>query len=84
MPSRYSRYDTDEERLPDGMTRAGHHDGHHDDDDLGAPFLKTPQPAVSWRHDLNPLLNFGMLIGLCLLGLFWYLHWAAAGLPLQR
>ncbi|KAG6040657.1 hypothetical protein E4U41_007558 [Claviceps citrina] len=31
----------------------------------------------SWRAELMPLLNFGVIIGVSLLGLFWYLHYAA-------
>ncbi|POR32422.1 Peptidoglycan-binding LysM domain protein [Tolypocladium paradoxum] len=108
MP-RYSHYDTDEERLPEGMTRVGYDadtqvytfqdadgsywesapgcqygrltrvgDGPPDDVADTEPFLASErQPQMSWRHDLMPLLNFGVLIGLCLLLLFWYLHWSA-------
>lgn len=36
--------------------------------------VAAPGPKVSWRHELMPLLNFGHLIGLVLLLLFWYLH----------
>ncbi|PNY29021.1 Peptidoglycan-binding LysM [Tolypocladium capitatum] len=110
--SRYSHYDTDEERLPEGMTRVGYDadtqvytfqdsdgscwesapgcrygrlsrvgDGPSGDAADAAsdsePFLAPAQPQMSWRHDLMPLLNFGVLVGLCLLLLFWYLHWSA-------
>lgn len=110
--SRFSQYDTDEERLPDGMTRigydadeqvytfrdsdgslwesapgceygqltrAGHAAEPNDDDDAEtqAFLMEQYRPKVSWRADLMPLLNFGMLIALSLLGLFWYLHVAA-------
>lgn len=105
--SRFSRYDSDEERLPEGMTRVGYDaddqvytfqdaDGSlwesapgcqygqltrvgqaaapiHDDDTQ--PFLVSEQyEKPSWRAEMMPLLNFGMLIGLSLIGLFWYLH----------
>jgi hypothetical protein len=44
------------------------------------PFLpsETMQPKVSWRHELMPLLNFGVLVGVTLLLLLWYLHRSAA------
>ncbi|KAK1246354.1 hypothetical protein MKX08_000156 [Trichoderma sp. CBMAI-0020] len=107
--SRFSRYDTDEERLPEGMTRVGYDadtqvytfqdaDGsywesapgsqygrltrvgsgpadHGDDDSDSEPFLagQAAQPKVSWRHDMMPLLNFGVLVGLSLLVLFWFI-----------
>lgn len=108
--SRFSRYDTDEERLPEGMTRVGYDadtqvytfqdaDGsywesapgsqygrltrvgsgpadHGDDDSDSDPFLAgqaAAQPKVSWRHDMMPLLNFGVLVGLSLLVLFWFI-----------
>lgn len=111
---RYAHLDSDDERLPDGMTRVGYDadtgvytyrdaaDGSYwegapgcqygrlarvsggglddgDDDDARHPFLDAKEPPhVSWRHDLMPLLNFGLLVGLSLLLLFWYLHRAAA------
>ncbi|PON27684.1 hypothetical protein TGAM01_v203451 [Trichoderma gamsii] len=108
--SRFSRYDTDEERLPEGMTRVGYDadtqvytfqdaDGsywesapgsqygrltrvgsgpadHGDDDSDSDPFLAgqtAALPKVSWRHDMMPLLNFGVLVGLSLLVLFWFI-----------
>lgn len=104
--SRFSHYDTDEERLPEGMTRVGYDadtqvytfqdaDGSYwegapgceygrlrrvgdDTPDDQEPFLVSDQsrPQISWRHELMPLLNFGVLVGLCLLLLFWYLHWS--------
>lgn len=61
------------------LTRVG--DGPADDDDDTAPFLagrSHSQWEISWRHELMPLLNFGVIIGVALLLLFWYLH-AAAG-----
>lgn len=110
--SRFSRYDTDDERLPDGMTRVGYDadtqvytfqdssdgsywesapgnqygqltrvgDGSASDDEDTEPFLISEQSVAqpSWRAELMPLLNFGVLIGLCLLLLFWYLHSAAS------
>ncbi|KAM4063190.1 lysM domain-containing protein [Hirsutella rhossiliensis] len=138
MPSRYSHLDSDDERLPDGMTRvaydadtqvytfrdaadgsywegapgcqygqltrvsgpsppprrSGYNDDDDDDDDdledIRDPFLpgssasaKDP-PHISWRHDLMPLLNFGLLVGVSLLLLFWYLHRAAASAEQQQ
>lgn len=107
--SRFSRYDTDEERLPEGMTRVGYDadtqvytfqdaDGSYwesapgsqygrltrvgsgpadqDDDSDSDPFLAgqaAAQQKVSWRHDMMPLLNFGVLVGLSLLVLFWFI-----------
>lgn len=110
--SRYSRYDDDEERLPEGMTRVGYdadtqvytfqdadgslwegapgcrygqlrqvgHAPDPDDDNDTQPFLvsEPTHSRTSWRAELMPLLNFGMLVGLCLLGLFWYLHVSAS------
>ncbi|ATY60260.1 peptidoglycan-binding domain [Cordyceps militaris] len=110
MPRR-SRYDDDEERLPEGMTRVGYDadtgvytfqdsDGSYwegapgsqygqltrvghelaGEDDDAQPFLPGTGPAirkVSWRHELMPLLNFGVIIGVALLLLWWYLHVAA-------
>ena len=112
MPRR-SRYDSNDERLPEGMTRVGYDadtqvytyqdadgslwesapgceygqltcvgsapdQGDHDTD--ASPFLGEGQShqGPSWRAEMMPLLNFGIIIGLCLLLLFWYLHWAAA------
>lgn len=105
--SRFSHYDTDEERLPEGMTRVGYDadtqvytfqdaDGSYwegvpgsqygrlrrvgdDTSDDREPFLVSDQsrPKTSWRHELMPLLNFGVLVGLCLLVLFWYLYYNA-------
>lgn len=67
---------------PPPPRRSGYDDD--DDFDLEDPFLpdsdsaaKEP-PHISWRHDLMPLLNFGLLVGVSLLLLFWYLHHAAA------
>ena len=108
--SRFSRYDTDEERLPEGMSRVGYDadtqvytfrdsDGsywesapgnqygnltrvggadHYDPDDT-EPFLVSEehQQKPSWRHDMMPLLNFGLIIGVCFLLLLWGLHYTA-------
>jgi hypothetical protein len=105
--SRFSRYDTDEERLPDGMSRVGYDadtqvytfqdaDGSYwesapgsqygrltrisgpavdDDANDSDPFIgsQDPTPKTSWRHDMMPLLNFGVLVGLSLLALFWFI-----------
>lgn len=104
--SRFSRYDTDEERLPEGMSRVGYDadtqvytfqdaDGSYwesapgsqygrltrvgaapaDDASDSEPFLSTADmtPKTSWRHDMMPLLNFGVLVGLSLLVLFWFI-----------
>ncbi|KAL6907374.1 hypothetical protein GGI43DRAFT_397208 [Trichoderma evansii] len=116
--SRFSRYDTDEERLPEGMTRVGYDadtqvytfqdsDGSywesapgsqygrltrvgsgpadHGDDSDSDPFLAGQAPAqkVSWRHDMMPLLNFGVLVGLSLLVLFWFIGRKPAGEKLE-
>ncbi|KAJ6783050.1 hypothetical protein PWT90_01872 [Aphanocladium album] len=112
MPRR-ARYDDDEERLPEGMTRVGYDadtgvytfqdaDGSYwesapgsqygqltrvgqeltGEDDDAQPFLPGngySSPKVSWRHELMPLLNFGVIIGVALLLLWWYLHVAAGG-----
>ncbi|KFA78262.1 hypothetical protein S40288_02692 [Stachybotrys chartarum IBT 40288] len=108
--SRFSHYDTDEERLPEGMkrvgydadtqvytfrdadgsfwesapgceygrlTQVGHSSPADDDDDDSVPFLNEDSVKTSWRNDMMPLLNFGLLIGVFLLGLIWYLHWTA-------
>jgi len=109
--SRFSRYDSDEERLPEGMTRIGYDadeqvytfkdaDGSlwesapgcqygqltrvgqapepvDDDDETQAFLLSEQYHKPSWRAEMMPLLNFGMLIGLSLIGLFWYLHVAS-------
>lgn len=110
--SRFSRYDSDEERLPEGMRRVGYdadtqvytfqdRDGSYwesapgcqygqltrvgnpalDDASDTEPFLfhDGPTQNKSWRAELMPLLNFGIIIGVSLLGLFWYLHYAASG-----
>ncbi|PWI67818.1 hypothetical protein PCL_02739 [Purpureocillium lilacinum] len=113
--SRFSHYDTDEERLPEGMSRVGYDadtqvytfqdaDGSYWEsapgcqygqltrvgdapaygDDDTEPFLvsdgeqQQKHSSMSWRHEMMPLLNFGVLIGLSLLLLFWYLHWTAS------
>lgn len=115
--SRFSQYDTDEERLPEGMTRVGYDadtevytfqdsDGSYwesapgnryghltrvsggpaqeSDDDAAdvERLLPTEQASyrqgVSWRTDLMPLLNFGLIIGVSLLLFIWYLHKATA------
>lgn len=108
--SRFSRYDTDDERLPEGMTRVGYDsdtqvytyqdaDGSlwegapgveygqlyrvgeaPDPEDADTePFLLSQQarPRTSWRAEMMPLLNFFVLIGVSLMGLFWYLNVAA-------
>ena len=111
--SRFSRYDTDDERLPEGMQRVGYdadtqvytyqdHDGSYwesapgnqygqltrvsDGPQEGAaddePFLihdDVRRPSPSWRADMRPFLNFGLIIGLCLLLLFWFLYRSAGG-----
>ncbi|KAF5134762.1 hypothetical protein E5D57_005399 [Metarhizium anisopliae] len=115
--SRFSHYDTDEERLPEGMRRVGYDAdtqvytfqdadgsywesapgcqygqltrvGHGLPDDAAdtEPFLMPHEisPSKSWRVELMPLLNFGVIIGVCLLGLFWYLHYAASGEETSR
>ncbi|KAF4472793.1 peptidoglycan-binding [Fusarium albosuccineum] len=105
--SRFSRYDTDEERLPEGMERVGYDadsqvytfrdaDGSywesapgnqygrlskvgeaHPDVADTEPFLVSDRnnnpKKLSWRTEMRPFLNFIMLVGLCLIGLFWFL-----------
>lgn len=113
MP-RPSRYDNDEERLPEGMTRVGYDadtqvytfqdsDGSYWEGAPGCqygqltrvgsgpdydaadtePFLASEQtyPNKSWRHELMPLLNFGVILGVFFLLLIWYLHRMAGGEP---
>lgn len=104
--SRFSRYDTDEERLPEGMTRVGYDadsqvytfrdsDGSYWESASGSqygnltkvgeadpeaddtePFLGA-QHRISWRSELRPFLNFGVIIGLSLIGLYYFLYWSA-------
>ncbi|KAG5947996.1 hypothetical protein E4U59_005475 [Claviceps monticola] len=109
--SRFSRYDSDEDRLPEGMSRIGYDadtqvytfqdsdgsywesapgcqygqltrvgDGALDDaaDTEALLVQEPPEQHKSWRAELMPLLNFGVIVGVSLLGLFWYLHRAAA------
>ncbi|KAG6009739.1 hypothetical protein E4U21_001487 [Claviceps maximensis] len=109
--SRFSHYDADQDRLPDGMRRIGYDADtqiytFQDDDgsywesapgcqygqltrvgdgtveeaaDLEACLMQElAEQQMSWRAELMPLLNFGVIIGVSLLGLFWYLHHAAA------
>ncbi|KAI1762226.1 carbohydrate-binding module family 50 protein [Hypoxylon sp. FL1150] len=109
--SRWSQYDTDEERLPEGMQRIGYdadtqtytfHDvdgsiwesapgnqygqlhrispaaPHHGDDATEPPPPyddddAANEPATSWRHDMNPLLSWFLLVGLFLLFIFWFI-----------
>ncbi|KAH7322988.1 hypothetical protein B0I35DRAFT_476883 [Stachybotrys elegans] len=59
------------------LTRVGHEALTSDDDDIEASGLLGTASKTSWRHDLMPLLNFGLLLGVSLLLFFWYLHWAA-------
>ncbi|KAL7785887.1 hypothetical protein V8C37DRAFT_393356 [Trichoderma ceciliae] len=55
------------------LTRVG--SGPADDASDSDPFLsiQEPMPKTSWRHDMMPLLNFGVLIGLSLLVIFWFI-----------
>ncbi|KAI5460463.1 hypothetical protein BGZ63DRAFT_404932 [Mariannaea sp. PMI_226] len=108
--TRFSHYDTDEERLPEGMTRVGYDadtqvytfrdvdgsywesapgcqygelrkvsDGDADEIDDSAPFLGSGHHSdLSWRSDMRPLLNFGLLVGLSLLLFFWFLRWSVS------
>ena len=118
---RWSHYDTDEERLPEGMQRIGYDadeqiytyrdaDGSiwesapgnqygrltrvsgpptskpadNDDDDLPqysehAPLTydESGLPGnqyrkASWRREMMPLLNFLVIVGLFLVGVFWF------------
>ncbi|KAH8168511.1 lysM domain-containing protein [Sarocladium implicatum] len=109
--SRFSRYDTDEERLPEGMTRVGYDadtqvytfqdaDGSYwesapgnqygqltrvgdgapprDGSDPHEPFLSydSTRSQPSWRRDMMPLLQFGVIIGVFLLVLFSFFRWS--------
>ncbi|KAG5923844.1 hypothetical protein E4U42_004814 [Claviceps africana] len=113
--SQFSRYDSDEDRLPGGMRRIGYDadtqiytfqdgDGSYWESAPGCQYgqlTRVGDVAVggaldgpadtesclmqdlagqhkSWRADLMPFLNFGVIIGVCLLGLFRFLHYAAA------
>ncbi|KAK8083783.1 carbohydrate-binding module family 50 protein [Apiospora saccharicola] len=138
---RWSQYDTDEERLPEGMVRIGYdaddqtytfrdtndgsiwesapgsqygrlrrvsgpsnssstgqtggnggvnhpneggysdgdappppYDDHLDAEDGGPDDSWSGNQQVSWRADMMPLLNFFTIIGLFLIGVFWFLH----------
>ncbi|KAI0181164.1 carbohydrate-binding module family 50 protein [Hypoxylon sp. FL1284] len=101
--SHWSRYDTDEERLPEGMQRIGYDadtqtytfrdsDGsiwesapgnqygqlHRvssgtQDDATESPHDTPDEPPTSWRHDMMPLLNWFLLVGLFLLFIFWFI-----------
>ncbi|KAI1384796.1 carbohydrate-binding module family 50 protein [Hypoxylon trugodes] len=104
---RWSQYDEDEERLPEGMQRIGYDadtqtytfrdaDGtiwesapgnrygqlHRanatippygdDTHDATDPLHSTSnKPSTSWRHEMMPLLNWFLLVGLFLLFVFW-------------
>ncbi|KAI1144275.1 carbohydrate-binding module family 50 protein [Hypoxylon sp. FL0543] len=107
--SRWSQYDTDEERLPEGMQRIGYdadaqtytfrdadgsiwesapgnrYGGLHrvdrtlppygdDTHDATNPLRSSPtEPRRSWRHEMMPLLNWFLLVGLFLLFIFWFI-----------
>ncbi|KAI1344212.1 carbohydrate-binding module family 50 protein [Xylariaceae sp. FL0016] len=112
--ARWSEYDTDEERLPEGMQRIGYDaddqtytfraaDGsiwesapgnrygqlrrvttvlpqYGDDEDetnpnapLNPASTDYLEPKASWRSEMQPLLNWFLLVGLFLLGIFWFI-----------
>ncbi|KAI0168780.1 hypothetical protein BJ166DRAFT_263886 [Pestalotiopsis sp. NC0098] len=124
---RWSHYDTDEERLPSGMTRIGYDaddetytfrdadgsiwesapgsqygglhrisgppaprrqpavgdndyeagGGENDDDALLQPppyMEEDPATKASWRAEMMPLFNFFLIVGLFLIGVFFYLR----------
>ncbi|KAK5996583.1 hypothetical protein PT974_01920 [Cladobotryum mycophilum] len=54
------------------------HVGNGSVEDAGdsVPFLSehNPRGKPSWRHDMMPFLNFGVLVGLCMLVFFWFLY----------
>jgi hypothetical protein len=105
--SRFSRYDTDEERLPEGMTRVGYDadtqiytfqdaDGSYWESAPGCQYGQltrvgeeahqsfiyadtSSRPRPSWRRDMMPMLQFGVIIGVFLLVLFWFLRVSAGG-----
>ncbi|KAI1396756.1 carbohydrate-binding module family 50 protein [Hypoxylon fuscum] len=113
--SRWSQYDTDEERLPEGMQRIGYDadtqtytfrdaDGSiwesapgnrygqlhrvtttlpsYGDDARDARDATQPlhtisdEPPASWRHEMRPLLNWFLLVGLFLIFVFWFISGA--------
>jgi hypothetical protein len=46
--------------------------------------FNNAKPAVSWRHEMKPLFNFFMIIGLFMIGIYFYLRNTAGskeGLP---
>ncbi len=114
--SRFSYYDTDDERLPEGMTRVGYdadtqvytfqdEDGSLWEGPPGArygqltlvssgpspssPHAAPSEPLIvsapvqhrSWRQELMPLLNFLLLIGVFLLGVFWFMGFSFRPAP---
>lgn len=108
--SRFSRYDTDEERLPEGMTRVAYDadtqvytfqdaDGSYWESAPGNQFGQltkvgeephhsfiysdASRPRPSWRRDMMPLLQFGVIISVFLLVLFWFLRVSAGGSALR-
>ncbi|KAI0882044.1 carbohydrate-binding module family 50 protein [Annulohypoxylon maeteangense] len=104
---RWSQYDTDEERLPEGMERIGYDadtqtytfrdsDGgiwesapgnrygqlhrvnttfppYGDDTHDATEPLHEATENTSWRHEMGPLLNWFLLVGLFLLFIFWFI-----------
>lgn len=63
------------------LTRVGpgQRDAGDDAEDTEPFLLSDPvQPRTSWRHELMPLLNFGVIIGVTLLFLIWFLRRSAA------
>ncbi|KAL7626490.1 hypothetical protein AAE478_003262 [Parahypoxylon ruwenzoriense] len=115
---RWSYYDTDEERLPEGMRRIGYDadtqtytfsdaegavwesaPGNQygqlhrvsppygdDANNAGEPLHPTSNDITSkepsWRHEMMPLLNWFLLVGLFLLLVFWFISSAARGVDL--
>ncbi|OTB01405.1 carbohydrate-binding module family 50 protein, partial [Hypoxylon sp. CI-4A] len=107
--SRWSQYDTDAERLPEGMQRIGYDadsqtytfrdaDGtiwesapgnrygglyrvtttfEPYGDDTTEPLQQASEPPTSWRHDMMPLLNWFLLVGLFLVFVFWFISGSA-------
>ncbi|CEJ80161.1 hypothetical protein VHEMI00364 [[Torrubiella] hemipterigena] len=62
--------------------------GGSDEDDVNdtQPFLQnaSAQPSPSWRSEMRPLLNFGVIIGVFLMGVIWLLYGSSSGNPVPE
>lgn len=63
------------------LTRVGGNSTYDEDVDDTQPFLRdaSTQPALSWRSEMMPLLNFGVIIGVFLMALIWFLYGGSSG-----